>query len=45
MQIGGNLGEFVLGILGVIVVLALGSMWRRNALQEQVTSAKAEAEA
>ena len=44
LQIGGNLGEFVLGLLGVAVVLALGSMWRRNALQEKAAApVKAEA--
>ncbi len=42
MQIGGNIGEFVLGILGVAVVLVIGSMWRRNALQERARPAQAE---
>lgn len=43
VQIGGNLGEFVLGILGVVVVLVIGSMWRRSALHERAEPVKAEA--
>lgn len=44
LQFGSNLGEFVLGLLGVVVVLVLGSMWRRNALREQAPApVKAEA--
>ncbi|MBN8969605.1 MAG: TerC family protein [Rhizobiales bacterium] len=47
-QIGGNIGEFLLGILGVVVVLVIGSSWRRNALREQqqhAAPAEAQAEA
>ncbi len=32
MQVGTNLGELVLGLLGVALVLVVGSMWRRRAM-------------
>jgi YjbE family integral membrane protein len=38
---GGSGGEIVLGILGVIVVLIAGSIWRRRALQSAERAAKA----
>jgi len=34
MQAGTNLGELVLGLLGVAIVLIVGSMWRKRALSE-----------
>lgn len=34
MQAGTNLGELVLGLLGVALVLVVGSMWRKRALSE-----------
>jgi YjbE family integral membrane protein len=38
---GGGGGEVVLGILGVLVVLVAGSIWRRRALQNAKHAAKA----
>jgi len=34
LQVGTNLGELVLGILGVVLVLVVGSMWRKRAMTE-----------
>ena len=34
MQVGTNLGELILGLLGVALVLVVGSMWRRRAMSE-----------
>ncbi|WEF50354.1 YjbE family putative metal transport protein [[Pseudomonas] carboxydohydrogena] len=34
MQAGTNLGELVLGLLGVAIVLIVGSIWRKRALSE-----------
>ena len=34
MQAGTNLGELVLGLLGVALVLVVGSMWRKRAMSE-----------
>jgi YjbE family integral membrane protein len=38
---GGNGGEIVLGLLGIIVVLIAGAIWRRRALQNAEHAAKA----
>ena len=38
---GGNGSEIMLGLLGVIVVLIAGSIWRRRALQNAEHAAKA----
>jgi YjbE family integral membrane protein len=38
---GGSGGEIVCGVLGIIVVLAVGSIWRRRRLQSAAHSAKA----
>jgi hypothetical protein len=38
---GGNGGEIVLAVLGIIVVLVAGSIWRRRTLQNAEQSAKA----
>ena len=38
---GGGGGEVVLGILGVLVVLVAGAIWRRRALQSAERAAKA----
>ncbi len=35
LKFGGEVGEISLALLGVIVVLTIGSMWRRRALREQ----------
>ncbi len=35
MRFGGEIGELTLAILGVIVVLTVGSLWRKRALREQ----------
>jgi len=35
MQIGTNLGELALGLLGVAIVLIVGSIWRKRAMKEQ----------
>jgi len=34
LQMGTNLGELVLGLLGVAIVLVVGSMWRKRAMSE-----------
>ncbi len=34
MQVGTNLGELILGLLGVALVLVVGSMWRKRAMSE-----------
>jgi len=34
MQIGANLGELILGLLGVAIVLVVGSVWRKRAMAE-----------
>jgi hypothetical protein len=38
---GGHGGEVVLGILGIIVVLVAGSIWRKRKLESAEHSAKA----
>jgi YjbE family integral membrane protein len=37
LQVGTNLGELVLGLLGVALVLVVGSMWRKRAMTEHAT--------
>ena len=41
LKFGGEVGEISLALLGVIVVLTIGSMWRRRALREQHAEAPA----
>lgn len=41
LGIGGNLGEFTMAVLGVVVVLVLGSYWRRRALAEEAAPVSA----
>ena len=43
LKFGGEVGEISLALLGVIVVLTIGSMWRRRALREQHAEAPATA--
>ncbi|MEN3351134.1 MAG: hypothetical protein V7632_4769 [Bradyrhizobium sp.] len=38
---GGNGGEILLAVLGIVVVLIAGSLWRRHALRKSKHSAKA----
>ncbi len=38
---GGSGGEIVLSVLGVIIVLVAGTIWRRRAMQNTEQSAKA----
>jgi YjbE family integral membrane protein len=35
MHLGGEAGEILLALLGVVIVLVVGSIWRRRALREQ----------
>lgn len=37
----GNGGELVCAVLGVIVVLAVGAIWRKRALQKHVADSAA----
>lgn len=41
LRFGGEVGEITLALIGVIVVLVVGSIWRRRALQEHEASAAA----
>ena len=41
MQAATNLGELVLGLLGVAIVLVVGSMWRSRAMKEHGVPAEA----
>ena len=43
LKFGGEVGEISLALLGVIVVLTIGSMWRRRALREQHAEVSASA--
>ena len=38
---GGNGGEITLAVLGIVVVLVVGSLWRRHALRKAKHAAKA----
>jgi len=35
LKFNGEIGELTLAVLGVIVVLVVGSIWRKRALREQ----------
>lgn len=43
IKFGGEIGEISLALLGVIIVLTVGSMWRRRALREHEAEAAAAA--
>lgn len=43
LRFGGEIGELALAVLGVIVVLTVGSIWRKRALREQHAEAHAAA--
>ena len=43
LRFGGEIGELTLAVLGVVVVLVVGSYWRRRALREQHAEAHAAA--
>ncbi|CAN5380709.1 TerC family protein [soil metagenome] len=43
LRFGGEIGELTLAVLGVVVVLVVGSIWRKRALREQHDEAHAAA--
>ena len=41
IRLGENIGEFAVALLGVIVVLILGSIWRARALRHETVPSEA----